>query len=165
MDDEFKIYVEQLRDGHIEKLEELFSPDFLAINEKELTFEDKVSLDGEVYLAEDMLILNLNVGTKAILLCSICNAPVKVDISLKGIYHAEPLDQIKGGIFNFKETLREMILLETPRFAECEGKCPRRKEIAQYLKESQEDGGIHPEEDEGYHPFADFDWDKTKKKK
>lgn len=163
MDDQFKIYVEQLRDGHTEKLDETLSPEFLGVNEKELSFVDPVLLSGEAYIAEDMLILNLNVETKAILLCSICNAPVKVDIALLGVYHAEPLEQIKGAIFNFKEVLRELIVLETPSFAECEGICPARKEIAKYLKASDEDE--KSEEDEGYRPFADFDWDKTKKKK
>lgn len=163
MDDAFKIYIEQLRDGHIEKLDEVFRPDFLGVNEKELSFEDDISLKGEAYLAEDMLILNFNVKTKAILPCLICNAPVKVKVLIDQFYHAEPLEQIKGAVFNFKEILRETILLEIPRFAECEGRCPRRTEIAKYLKEPQEETA-GSEEDEGYHPFADFDWDKTKKK-
>lgn len=163
MDDTFKIYVEQLRDGHIEKIEEIFPPDFLGVHEKELSFEDDVCVKGEAYLAEDMLVMNLHADTQAILLCSICNAPVKIKVSVQGFYYAEPLVEIKGGIFNFQEILREAILLEIPKFAECEGRCPRRSEISQYLKEPEEQA--RPEEDEGYHPFADFDWDKTKKKK
>lgn len=163
MDDTFKIYIEQLRDGHIEKIEEIFQPDFLDIEEKELSFRDDVLLKGEAYLAEDMLVLNLHANTQAVLLCSICNAPVKVNVNVQGFYYAEPLAEIKGGVFNFKEILREAILLEIPQFVECEGKCPRRSEISQYLKEPAEKA--KQEEDEGYHPFADFDWDKIKKKK
>jgi|688.fasta_scaffold03504_9 uncharacterized metal-binding protein YceD (DUF177 family) len=165
MDDAFKIYIEQLRDGHTEKLEETFDSGFLEVTEKDLSFQDPILLKGDAYLAEDMLILNLNVETQAILPCSICNTPVKIALRIGGFYHAEPIEQIKGGIFNFKEVLREMILLDAPHFAECEGRCPRRQEIAKYLKEPQKENTAHPQEDEGYHPFADFDWDANKKKK
>lgn len=163
MDDVFKIYVEQLRDGHIEKIDEKLGAGFLDVQEKELSFEDPVLVKGEAYLAEENLILNLNAITQAIIPCAICNAPVKVEIEVKHLYHLEPLAEIKGSIFNFKELLREEILLALPGFTECEGRCPRRKEIAKYLAESEKEKAS--EEDEGYQPFADFDWDKTKKKK
>ena len=55
-------------------------------------------------------------------------------------------------------TLREAVLLETPTFAECEGDCPRRKEIAKYLKKPEKTGP-DGKDDEGYHPFADIKWD------
>jgi hypothetical protein len=54
-------------------------------------------------LAEDTLILHLDIATKAIRLCSICNSPVKINVELKEFYHAEPLANIKSAIFNFKE--------------------------------------------------------------
>ena len=57
--------------------------------------------------------------------------------------------------YNFKNLLRETILLEVPSFAECEGgSCPKRKEYNKYLKESSNEQS----EDEGYQPFADLDW-------
>lgn len=166
MEDAFKIYVEQLRDGHVEKIRETFSPHFLDVDEKELKFIDDVVVKGKAYLAEDELILNLDIATKAEKLCIICNQPTKVDIAIKEFYHAEPLDQIKSGVFVFQDLLRENILLETPGFAEChDGKCPQRREMTKYLKEKKTAKEESKEEDEGYHPFADFDWEKKTKRK
>jgi uncharacterized metal-binding protein YceD (DUF177 family) len=160
MDDAFKIYVEQLRDGHSEKIKETLSPDFLDIHEPDLAFGDDVEIEGEAYLAEENLVLHLQIRTFAVILCSICNEPVKVELRIPSFYHAEPLQAIKGGIFNFQGVLRESILLDTPPFAECnEGSCPKRKEIEKYLRPPREEDSQETE-DEGYRPFADLDFDK-----
>lgn len=158
MDDSFKIYVEQLKDGHTETIDEKFGSEFLDIKEEQLSFQDPVHVTGEAYLAEDSFILQLNVETIASIRCSICNEPVKVPIEIKNLYHVEPLSEIKTAIFNFKDVLRENILLETPRFAECmQGNCPQREQIKKYLKKPDAEDDA---EDEKYHPFADFKWDK-----
>jgi uncharacterized metal-binding protein YceD (DUF177 family) len=159
MDNAFKIYVEQLREGHIEKIEEKFSPDFLDVHDKDLEYKDQVLVTGETYLAENELIINLNAVTQAILPCVICTEPVKIDVKVHGYYYAVPLTEIKNGIFNFKDMLREVIILESPAFAECDGKCPRRKEVAKFLKKESPLGKNGSEED-GYHPFSDLKWDK-----
>jgi len=158
MDDSFKIYVEQLREGHIEKIEESFPPDFLGVHEKDLDYQDPVIVNGEAYLAEDELVINLNVSTQAVLPCVICTEPVKVDVQIQGFYYAMPVAEIKSGIFNFKEMLREIVILESPAFAECQGKCPRRNDVAKYFK--KELPGEDKSEEEGYHPFSDLKWDK-----
>lgn len=163
MDDAFKIYVEQLRDGHVEQISEKLSSEFLEINERDLKYLGDVTVTGEAYLANDDLILHLNAETIAVIPCSICNEPVKVGVSLKGFYHSIPLLEIKGAIFNYMEILRENIVLETPSFAECEeGRCPHRKEIAKYLKKPGNEKKQAGEE--GHHPFADFDWEQNEKK-
>lgn len=162
MNDRFKIYVEQLRDGHIEKISEKFSPDFLDVHEQDLKFVDPVLVDGEAYLAEDMLILHVDIKTTGLIPCSICNEPVKVEIAIDGSYHATPLDEIKGGVFNFQEIIREVILLETPILAECnKGKCPQRTLVQKYLKGENTSKTKDGEED-GYQPFADLDLDRMK---
>ena len=158
MEDAFKIYVEQLRDGHVEKLNESYEPAFLEIDEKDVSFMDPVLVKGEAYLAEDELILHLSIETKVILPCIVCNDRVKVPVLIQNAIQAVPLSEIKGGVLNMKELLREVILLDTPAFAECEGKCPRRKEIAKYLKETE--GKQQPNEEDGFTPFADLKWDK-----
>jgi uncharacterized metal-binding protein YceD (DUF177 family) len=151
----FKIYVDQLRDGHIETIHEILSPDFMEVKEEDLLFQDEINVDGEAYLAEDEVVLHLEIFTKATIPCSICNERVKIDVSIPDFYHAEPLQNIKTGIFNYKEILRESILLETPSFAEChDGKCPKRNEFKKYLKESGREDGKSDEE--GYQPFADL---------
>lgn len=153
MDDAFKIFVEQLRDGHAEKLEESFSPDFLDIQEKELSFKGPVSFLGEAYLANDDMVMRFSAACRCQLPCVICNQPVEQVLKVEDYYHTVPLSEVKGGIYNFREILREVILLEVPQFAECAGGCPDRKDIAKYLKEpSSKD----EEEEEGYQPFADL---------
>ncbi|MFI5344331.1 MAG: YceD family protein [Chlamydiales bacterium] len=154
MEDEFKIYVEQLREGHENRIDEVFSPDFLEINEPDLAFLKPVKLQGVAYIAEKELILNWNIWTEALVPCAICNEKVPVEIEIDNFYYSEPLDAIKSGIFNFKSLLRETILLEVPLFTECnQGNCPSRKEVAQYLRKPSEE---ESDEGEGYHPFADL---------
>jgi uncharacterized metal-binding protein YceD (DUF177 family) len=155
MDDAFKIYIEQLRDGQVEKLEETLSADFLDVHEKELTFPGPVKLAGEAYLAEDNLVLHLDVACSVELPCAICNRPVRSAIRIVGHYHTVPLEEAKSGIYSFREALREVILLETPQFAECnQGNCPERKEIAKYLKKPS--SAKNEEDEEGYQPFANL---------
>jgi uncharacterized metal-binding protein YceD (DUF177 family) len=156
MDDVFKIYVEQLRDGHEEKIHEKLNLDFLEIDEPGLAFNKPVELEGVTYLAEQELVLHWNIKTEALVPCSICNEPVKVPIHIHDFYYSEPLEEIKSGIYNFKNLLRETILIEAPHFAECNGGCcPQRKDYDKYLKESSNQPS---DQEEGYQPFADLDW-------
>jgi uncharacterized metal-binding protein YceD (DUF177 family) len=151
--DRFRIYVEQLREGHTELISESFLPDFLEILERDMAFCDPVLIKGEAYLADEMLILHFDIKTSAIIPCSICNEPVKVETHIQEFYHAVPLHEIKTGIYNFKEILRETILLDTPLLAECDqGKCPKRQELQKYFKKSSTGN-----EEEGYQPFAHLD--------
>lgn len=148
MDDAFKIYVEQLRKGDVEKINEKFDPSFLDIQEKELVFEDPILVIGEAYTTESELILHLEISTYAKLPCSICNEPVKIPVRLNNFYHSEPIERIKGGIFSMMDMLREGILLETPSFAECnEGLCPKRKDLERFFKKTT------TEEESEYRPF------------
>lgn len=162
MDERFKIYIDQLRNGEVERLKEEFSPEFLDVNERDLKFVDPVKVKGETYIAEEMLILHLDIATIGIIPCAICNEPVKVPIEIKGFYHAEPLKDVKSGIFYFQGVLREAILLNIPYLAECaQGKCPQRASLQKYLK--QEDiSKAKKSDDEGYRPFADLDLDQFK---
>lgn len=149
--DAFKIFVEQLRAGNVEKINEELKPDFLDIHEKELSFSDPVFLKGEAYLAENELILHFTIETLAELPCSICNGAVKVPIKVQNMYHHEPLSVVKSGIFNMVDVLREAILLEIPPFVECEGNCPKRKEIEKYMRKPQADN-----KEPGYRPFENL---------
>lgn len=156
MDDVFKIYVDQLRDGHEKNIHESLSPEFLDVHERDLDFKKNVELKGVAYTAEDELILNWTIQAEALIACSICNEKVPVEICIENFYHSEPLAEIKGAIFNFKDLLRETVLLEVPTFVECnEGSCPKRQEMSKYLKEPSQD---QADQEDGYHPFADLDW-------
>lgn len=156
MKERYKIFVEQLRDGRVEKLEEVFTPEFLDVHEKELCFADPVKVCGEAYLADDDLVLHLDADTFCSVPCRICNEPVKLALGFKGFYHAIPLSEIKTGVYEYNEILRETLLLEVPALAECHGgKCPQRREMAKYLKKENPLGKADLED--GYQPFADLD--------
>lgn len=156
MDDDFKIFVEQLREGRQRTFDEVFDPSFLELNDDELSFRDPVELKGEAYLAEDELIIHWHVKAKAYVPCAICNDKVEVPIEIVNFYHGVPISEIKSAVFNFKDLLREIIVLEAPLFAECNrGHCPKRDEYKPYLTEPS---NRENKEDEGYQPFANFDW-------
>lgn len=156
--DGFKIYVEQLKGGYVEKIREVFSPDFLDIHEKELAFLDPIFVEGEAYLAEGSLVLRLQILTEATLPCKICNEPLKVPLRLNDFYQTEPLENIKSGVFSMKTLLREAILLDVPTFAECnQGKCPSRTELEKFLKKSP---SAEKSDTTGYRPFEGLNLDK-----
>lgn len=155
--DGFKIRTESLKDGHIEKIRETFTPDFIDVVEDRLSFIDPISVQGEAYLADADLVLHLDIETQATIACSICNEPVKVPIQLKGNYFNEPLDEIKTGVFSIADLVREAILIETPTFAECNGGvCPARKELEHYFKKS---GPSENDDPDGYRPFENLKLD------
>ena len=163
MEEVFKIYVEQLRNGHVEQLDETVSTEFLNLGDDEVRFDEQLHLSGEVYLAENELVIHLHVTVNVYIPCSICNTPVKILMDLNNLYLAVEPEDYKTGIFLFNELLRESILLEIPLFAECnEGECPKRKEISDYLSKP-ENATDALGQDHGYRPFADLDFDEKVK--
>lgn len=151
VDPGLKIYVEQLRGGKVQELSEALSPAFLGVQEAELSFEDPVVIEGEAYMAQDDLVVQVDIETKALLPCRVCNEHFKYDIVVDKLMHIEPITGLKRGYFDISEVLREAILLEIPPIAEChEGHCPARKDMETYLKDPAEEN--EPQE-EGYHPF------------
>lgn len=150
MEDDYKIFIDQLRDGKVEELNLSFPPDTLQVKESALSFDLPIEVKGEAYIAEDSLILHLDMETKGVVPCSICNRPVQVPIGVKGVYHAVPFDEIKTRVFDIRDIVRENILLEVPPFAECNGDCPERRTLAKYLKEQSDT------DDEGFCPFKEL---------
>jgi len=158
IDDRFRIYTEQLREGCTEEIEETLSPDFLEINERDLAFNTPVKIQGQAYFADDLLVIHLDIEATATLPCVVCNASVDVPLEIKGFYHAAPQEEIKNGVYDFREILRETILLETPLLAECkEGNCPERPLLGKFFKKEDPSGSTSDEG--GYQPFADLDFD------
>ncbi|GAB4186433.1 MAG: hypothetical protein Tsb0015_04210 [Simkaniaceae bacterium] len=137
MSDIFKIYIDRLTKERMEKI--AFSSDcsFLDIHEAELQFADPIDVKGEAYLTKEHLIIHLKIHTAASLLCKICNGPACKEIILDNFYHAEPLENIKRGIYDYSVKLREAVLLEVPAFLECNnGNCPQRTELKEYFTEN-----------------------------
>ncbi len=138
MGDEFKIFVHRLKDGQKEKIEESLSPAFLEIHEEELAFKKPILLHGEAEFAEQTLVLRLGVETEATMPCAICNQDVQVKLNIPNFVHTVQLEEIKGDVYNFKEVLREAILLELPSRAECnEDNCPEREALSKFFSRSE----------------------------
>jgi uncharacterized metal-binding protein YceD (DUF177 family) len=149
-----KIYIDRLKGGQTLKIDETFSPDFLDVDDEDLLFEVPVQLKGEAYLANEHLIIHLNIETAACLPCSICNDLVRIPIVIKNIYLTEPLAEIKGAIFDLTCEIRESILLQTPLFTECHnGECPERENLKQFLKSPHKES----KNDIVHFPFANLD--------
>ncbi|MES2345589.1 MAG: hypothetical protein V4494_06620 [Chlamydiota bacterium] len=134
MTEEFKIYIDRLKNGHTEKVQEEVDPSFLDITEKELSFPVPVAVQGEAYLAEDHLILHMKVKTRAQIPCAVCNEPFLYPIETD-FYNTIPVEEITNPVFDYSDILRESILIEIPPFTEChEGACPERETISKFLK-------------------------------
>lgn len=135
---ELKIFVDRLKDGHIEKLTQEIPSDFLGVQEDDLSFIAPITLKGESYLASDHLIIKLHIETKISMPCSICNQPTELHIVVPDFYHAEPMENIRSSVFDYSELLREDILLQVPQFTECnKGNCPERDSIKGFLKKEK----------------------------
>lgn len=135
----FKIYVDRLRNGRDEDIEEILSPEFLDFNEEDVHFEDRIKIQGNAAVVDETLVLRLGIETQMVIACCICNEKVKVPVGPITFLHIEPLVAIKSAIFDFKEVLREAILLEIPQKSECnQGNCPERELIKKYFSKSKE---------------------------
>ncbi len=143
------IYVDRLKDGQVEAVDETLPPTFLEIDEEDLVFAKEVRIHGEAYLAEDHLVINLKVETFASMPCQICNKSTEFLLQVKDFTHTEELKEIKSALYDCGQLLREAILLQVPLFIECQkNSCPERKNVNKFL---------HKPSDSVYFPFADLD--------
>ena len=160
MHEEFKIYVDRLKGGQNEEIDETVLPEALEIeDEKEVAFPASIHVFGEAYLAEDHLVLHLNISTKAMLPCAICNEKFTVPIELSNVYLSTPLSEIPGAAFDYASEAREAIFLQLPVYFEChEGSCPERKQLNNYLKQpsSAPKPSSGSEKEGANFPFADL---------
>jgi len=160
MHEEFKIFVDRLRNGHKEKIEEKFSPQALEMKEeKELFFPSTVDVSGETYLAEDHLVLHIHISTQVTVPCTICNEKFTIPIEIPNVYISTPLSEIRDSTFDYSSEVREAVLLQIPTYFECQdGNCPERTVIKKYLKPSPSSKkSSSPAENEGVNfPFADL---------
>ena len=157
MSELFKIFIDRLKDGHSQKISEEVSSEFLDMDEQDLSFAEKVTVEGESYLADDHIILHLKITTSSFVPCSICNEIFEFPIEIDDFYHAESLEEIPAAIFDFSSQIREAILLQVPPFSEChEGNCPERKLITPFLKKLDETS-LKKTQLNTHFPFADLE--------
>lgn len=135
MQEVFKIWIDRLGEGNVQKIDGSFDPAFLEIEEKELQFHAPVRVVGEAYLADQHLIIHLRAQTKATLPCAICNQMIDMDLKVENFYHSEAITEIPSAVFDLSAPLREALLIELPKYLECNGgNCPERVNLAPYLR-------------------------------
>lgn len=126
------IYIDRLRDGSKDGIQENISADILGTDEN-VHFTSPISIYGEAYIAGDHLILSLGLKLDVTLLCIICNNWTPHSIHIKNFLHTEPLDKIKSGTYDYSSVIRDAIFLEIPTYFECNGNCPERAHLASHL--------------------------------
>ena len=134
MQNSLKIYIDRLSGERTEKIEETLTPELMDVNEKDLQFQNSVKLKGRAYLAENHLVIYLDIEAEVLIPCAICNNGVRKKIIVKGFYHTEELEKIRGHVYNYANPLREAVLLEVPSYAECLEDCPKRTDLKNYLQ-------------------------------
>lgn len=158
MSELFKIWIDRLKGGRTQKIEESLDPAFLGPEEEELHFRSKVDIKGEAYLTDAHLIVHLKARCQALMPCSICNEMIQVELKNDNFYHTQPIEEIAGAVFDFSELLREALLLELPKAVECnKGNCAQRATMAPYLRAEKR------KEKTTYFPFAHLDDNEEKK--
>jgi hypothetical protein len=152
MDDRFKVFVDRLEHGHIQEIDETIPPSLLDLSSEDALFKHEIRVKGSAYLANHELIVALEVKASVEVPCRICGDECDIPLALAHLYLTPTKEEIKGGIYSFREALRDELLLEVPRFHECHGgKCPSRKEIDKYLKKQEAKG-----KEETQQPFKDL---------
>jgi hypothetical protein len=157
MNDQFKIYIDRIKDGSLLNIQETVPPSFLDIHERDLSFSSPVVITGQASIAGDQLVIKLSIQTEASLPCAICNDRTPFPVAIQDFYHMEQIEDLKSPIFDFTEALREAILLTLPQFTECHGgNCPDRKEINKYLANTPPKGSDTPKKPDCYYPFGNL---------
>lgn len=149
MSDSLKILIDRLRGGLTQKLDGELDPSFLGPEEPELRFGSQVHVKGEAYTTDTHLVIHLHADTKVSMPCAVCNQMIEIVLKAEHFYHTEPLEEIKGAVFDYSDALREALLIELPRTVECnQGNCPEREIITPFLRSETRTETF---------PFADMD--------
>ena len=137
MSNQFKIYIDRLRDGSSSEIAEVVDRDLMQTEEKELNFKDPIHITGQAYVANDFLIIDISIKTNAYLPCSICNKDAAFPVIVKWYKHTVEIKNIKSSIYDYSDLIRQTILLNIPTYIECNNKnCPERENITKYIIKS-----------------------------
>lgn len=156
MDEQFKVYVDRLKDDKPESWDLEVSPDFLSFSEKEMSFDSPVYVHGMAQVTDDELLVQLQLATKVTMPCSICNQKFEYQFQAEPVVHCVPVKEVKGAVFDWGPIAREAILLDLPHFAKCGGEhCHNQGEMERYMKAGQ--AGDASDKDGNYQPFANLE--------
>ena len=149
MGNPFKILVDRLKNEKEQHIQESVDVSFLGVDEPTLHYEGVVKVDGTVQLQHQEVLLNLNVEAQAHTPCTICTEDVTVDVKIKHFITSYHLDEVKSETLDYSSAIRDCILLETPKFAECMNNCSKRGELKTYLAD--------PKKKKKQQPFENID--------
>ena len=151
----FCIHVDHLKTDEVEEISEALSPDFLELlPSDDVKAVKPIAVKGEAYIAGDYLIVSLHIATQLQIPCAVCNEVFSFTVDLPDFVYEEPLEDIKHGVFDFAELVRETVLLEVPFYPQCGGtSCLNRAHVEKFLKKKE---AGDEEEGEGYQPFRDI---------
>lgn len=132
----FNIYLDRLKDGHVEEINAKIPSDFMEIDDVDLSFPEEVTFSGEAYISEDFLILQLKISTVALLPCLICNEKMNLPVHVDDFALSEKISGYRSQVFDFSNEVRSAIIVKVPQYFECnQGCCPEREAITKFLKQ------------------------------
>lgn len=128
------IYIDRLTGGKVELIDEELQPDFLSVKDGQLKFNSPIKVSGKAYLAEEFLVLNLNIETSYTFFCTVCAEEMTASFLKEGLYLTEEIVQIPSHVYDVVPQIRDTIFLDIPAYQECGGECSQREELKKYLK-------------------------------
>lgn len=139
MENNLHIFIDRLKNEKEEKIISLLSIEDLDIkNENEIFFKSPIELKAKVYLANEELIINLNLKFRIKMPCKICNEFTEQEIKVKNLYITESLENIKT-FFDLKNEIKNVCFLQIPTYVECLNSCPKRHGIKNYFKKQKKE--------------------------
>lgn len=152
MKENLTAFIDRLRSGEESFFDQKLSEEDLGASDGDLRFAKGASVKGKAYLAEDHLVIVLDINANPEMPCTICNDWTPVGFSIEKYYITKPLEEIPSNVYPFLEDVREAILLEMPQFAECKGNCPSREALNNYCGRKKEGA----DSQEAHLPFKDL---------
>lgn len=131
------IDLNRLRQENVEEFEVALDPSIMELDPADnIKVTEPVEVQGRAYIADDELIVELDVEGVLEIHCAMCHEPFDYQVSVVNYVHNQPVSEIKHSTFDAKELVREAFLLEIPLFPQCGGnECENRDKIAKYLKQ------------------------------
>ncbi|WP_213357477.1 hypothetical protein [Chlamydiifrater phoenicopteri] len=146
--DDLKIYVYRLKNiGDRETLQYTVAPETFAEKGLEQVFSCPVQVSGHVERVDDeQLILSLSLQTEVGVSCPFCDKAFLRPVAIESICHLIEREQLRDGVFDCSDLIRQEILLESEGLYECEPEgCPSKAGVESYLQRKEEKfGGNNP---------------------
>ncbi len=131
-----RLFVDRLKGSHEEVIDTSIESAhvFVSQEDRELCSQP-LQVHLKAYLAGKELVIEL-VSIKAPLkqTCIVCNEAFTRDVEVKDLRHVIATSAIKGAVYNAAELVRDEICLALEEYPECNGKCPERAALKEYLK-------------------------------